>query len=84
MPSRSAVPSRGCILVFGPTAPKLHKQLGAPEPEPFSPAYHWQLDADAIARLSVRGLLSEAEADRARKRLIRRMAGEKPAEVAHG
>lgn len=32
---------------------------------------HWQRDAEAITRLSVRGMLSEAETSKARRRLLK-------------
>ena len=55
---------------LGALCPPLHEQLGVfgvTEAEPL------QIDANAIVRLSVRGLLSEAEETRARKRLVRKI-----------
>ena len=54
---------------LGALCPRLHEQLGVfgvTEVE----ARPLQIDADAIVRLSLRGLLSEAEKTRARKRLV--------------
>ena len=57
---------------LGALCPPLHEQLGVfgvteAEGEPL------QIDANAIVRLSVRGLLSETEKTRARKRLVRKI-----------
>jgi hypothetical protein len=57
-------------VVLGATAPLLAKQLGLSVRE----VKHWQLDADAITRLAVRGMLSEAERHRARRRLVKQIA----------
>ena len=54
----------GIHIQFGALAPSLRDQLGAALPS------HFQDDADAITRLHVRGVLSDSEAQRARKRLI--------------
>ena len=56
-------------LAFGAVASPLHRQLGVPA----AAADQFQADADAIARLAVRGLLSDAEAERARLRLGRQI-----------
>lgn len=49
---------------MGALAPKLSEQIpGLPE--------HFDRDADAITRLKIRGLLTDAEGDKARKRLIK-------------
>jgi hypothetical protein len=37
---------------------------------------HWQKDQDAIARLAVRGLLSDTEARKARERLCKKIRAE--------
>jgi FAD synthase len=58
-------------LRFGAVAPPLHQQLGI-APVAVDP---FQADADAITRLVVRGLLSDAEAERARLRLGRKIVG---------
>ena len=58
----------------GSLAPPMHEQLGVPE----QAADHVQKDADAIVRLSVRGILSESERDRACKRMLKRMERELP------
>ena len=53
---------------FGPLAPLLSKQLpGLKTPE------LWQKHADAIARLSVHGLLTDGETNKARIRLLKKM-----------
>lgn len=60
-------------LVFGALAPPLAEQLtaaGVPS-ENVPDMEHHQKDADAIARLSIRGLMSDAEKDRARNRLLK-------------
>jgi len=65
--------SRKLSLVFGSTAEPLIEQLagfGFDEKK----IAHWQKDADAIARLGVRGILSHAEMDKARKKLMNRIA----------
>ena len=57
---------------LGALCPRLHEQLsvfGVTETE----AEPLQIDADAIVRLSYRGLLSEGEKARARKRLVRKI-----------
>jgi hypothetical protein len=56
-------------LQFGMLADPLHQQLGVEA----AGVEHFQRDADAIARLHVRGVLSDAETHRARKRLIKRL-----------
>jgi hypothetical protein len=58
-------------LTFGGVAPPLHRQLGVPA----AAADPYQADADAITRLAARGLLSDAEAERARLRLGRKIVG---------
>jgi hypothetical protein len=58
-------------LAFGAVAPPLHDQLGVPP----AAADPYQADAGAITRLRVRGLLSDAEAERARLRLGRKIVG---------
>jgi hypothetical protein len=60
---------------FGALAPRLTEQLAAAKLfVDKSSVAHFQRDADAIARLSVRGLLSERETKAARRRLLKRMA----------
>ena len=58
----------------GSLAPPMHEQLGVPE----EAAHHVQKDTDAIVRLSVRGILSAAERDRACRRMLKRMERELP------
>ncbi len=60
-------------LSFGALAPPLIEQV--PELAALD-ALKFQQDADAITRLAVRGLLTEAEVHRARQRLVTRIAKE--------
>lgn len=64
-------------LEFGNLAPLLHLQLGWPErplPNRLTALWHLQEDADAITRLLVRRLITQKEADKARRRLVRKIA----------
>ena len=61
-------------VVIGSLAPPMHEQLDVPK----EAAHHVQTDADAIVRLSVRGLLSDAERHRACRRMPKRMERELP------
>jgi hypothetical protein len=63
-------------LVFGATCPPLWKQLGRKPSDPMCSM--WQERADAITRLAVCGLLTEAERHRARKRLLARIVRNLP------
>jgi hypothetical protein len=64
------VPSRVKLSInFGATAPPLAEQLADFNFEE-NEITHWQKDFNAITRLSVRGLLSDAETDKARNRLL--------------
>ena len=56
-------------IAFGALCRPLYVQLGVPA----ALVKDDQADADAIARLAVRGLLSEAEKDRAHRRLAARL-----------
>ncbi len=58
-------------IVFGALAPKLYRQLHTP---PSPDLERLQAHADAITRLMIAGLLSDAEAHRARRRLAKRIA----------
>ena len=59
-------------IQFGAMAPLLETQLGHQGLKITSgPLNHLQKDADALARLSARGVLSEAETGRARRRLMK-------------
>ena len=60
-------------LTFGAFAAPLKKQLRGHR-VPSKDVAHFQADADAITRLGIRGLLSDAEKRRARQRLIDRIA----------
>lgn len=71
-----AASSTTVALVFGATAPSLVRQLKAREPHQIKMMKLFQRDADAITRLSVRGLLTERETDKARRRLISRLREE--------
>jgi len=55
-----------CGIEFGALAKPLYIQLGIGE----DLAFHWQLDADAISRLKIRGLLTDREARKAEQRLV--------------
>lgn len=52
---------------IGPMAPQLTEQGFDDEKG------HLQKDIDAICRLSVRGIITQAERDRAEKRLVKRL-----------
>ena len=56
-------------IYFGALCEPVAEQLGINE----HIAEPWQKDADAITRLVVRGLLTDSETHRARKRLIKMM-----------
>ena len=65
--------ARGTIAIrFGAMANRLEAQLRAQgfEARKIDIA-HWQDDADAVARLAIRGLLTETETAKARKRLLK-------------
>lgn len=57
---------------FGALAPPIYEQLDTDE----ELMAHYQMDADAVVRLAVRGMLSEAETHRARKRILKRVIRE--------
>ena len=59
---------------IGALAPPLHEQLGVAE----KPTEQFQLDANGIVRLRIRGILSDAETDRACRRLLKRLNKELP------
>ena len=61
-------------ILIGALARPLHEQLGVTE----GTTKQFQLDANAIVRLRVRGTLSEAEGDRACRRLLKRLNKELP------
>lgn len=65
------------ILVFGAFAPRLTEQLAGAVSE--SDVFELQKDADAITRLSVRGLLGDGAVDSARRRLIEKIVAAKKA-----
>lgn len=60
-------------LSFGALADPISRQLSAQGIQPPSASYHFQRDADAITRLAVRGILSDAEKRRAHQRLMKRI-----------
>ena len=59
-------------IVFGAMAPDIGQQLAyqglTAKPRAID---QWQKDADAITRLAVRGMLSDAERERVRRRLLK-------------
>jgi hypothetical protein len=57
-------------VVFGALAPPLHEQLCADH----GLLHRDQRDADAISRMGITGLLTEAETRRIRMRLLKRIA----------
>lgn len=59
-------------VTFGALADPLSKQLGLPTRSPL--VQHLQRCADSITLLAVKGLLSEAEVHRARRRLLKKIA----------
>lgn len=67
--------NRKISIIFGPLAPKLVKQLksvGVTVPE-LSVSY-WQESADAISRLTVRGLITSSCARSARRKLVKKIS----------
>ena len=59
-------------IQFGAMVPLLETQLGHQGLKMLSgPLHHVQKDADAIARLSARSVLSERETHNARRRLLK-------------
>ena len=59
-------------ITFGALAKPLREQLALQCLSPNNGVVrHWQRDADAISRLSVRGLLTEAGTSQARRRLLK-------------
>ena len=59
-------------LTFGAMVPSLEQQLGYQGIKAkHGLVLHWQRDADAIARLSCRGFLSDGETRQARRRLLK-------------
>ncbi len=60
-------------ITLGALEPKLKTQLSSAKIKP-DDLNHLQLDADAITRCHLRGLLGDAETTKARKRLMRKIA----------
>ena len=60
-------------LTFGAMAPTILAQLARQgvQPNEVGVVSHWQRDADAIARLKIRGLISDSQARQARQRLLK-------------
>lgn len=59
-------------ITFGAMVPLLETQLGHQGLKMLSgPLHHVQRDADALARLAARGVLSERETHNARRRLLK-------------
>jgi len=56
-------------VAFSALAPPLDKQIMRHIPG----LDHFQLDADAVTRLSIRGILSDSETKNARKRIVKAM-----------
>lgn len=61
--------TRRIQIDFGAFAPPLHKQFRCSA----APIRHFQQDADALVRLSIRGILPDAQVRAARKRLLRKI-----------
>jgi len=59
-------------IVFGATAPPLRVQLASMKPKRVALIFE-QEDADAITRLHIHGLLTDAQARQARQKLTRRI-----------
>ena len=61
---------------LGALAPKLSKQLDAVGITNYDEEYLevFQRDADSISRLSIRGFITDTIAEKARKRLIKKLA----------
>lgn len=74
---RMPIMERSFSIHLGALAPKLTKQF-ADAGVSINPTLvaHWQKDQDAIARLAVRGLLSDAESTKALKRLCKKIRAE--------
>lgn len=61
-------------LAFGAMSRRLSEQLDSQEIKyKTEDVLHFQLDADAITRLRVRGLLSDGETDKVRRKLTKRI-----------
>lgn len=69
-------------ILFGAMVPPLHKQFGAKKPRRGSFADHWQRDVDALNRLYLRGVVTDAEVHKIRKRFVRQL--EKASAKAEG
>ncbi len=57
-------------VIFGAFAPSIGQQF--PDMDPFI-AEHLQIDAQSIIRLMVRGIITNVETDKARKRLVKQI-----------
>jgi len=75
--SQIPVMQRSFSIQLGALAPKLTEQF-ANSGVHINPKLlaHWQKDQDAIARLAIRGLLSDAETRKARERLCKKIRAE--------
>jgi len=60
------------VLYFGAMCDPIHKQLGLSK----RLTKHAQLDADAVVRLAIRGVITDSEGRRVRQRIINRLAKE--------
>lgn len=65
----------GIEIVFGAVCDPIDKQLRE-QGHPLKTASVFQKDADALTRLAVRGLLTDAQVRQARKKLLRRIVDE--------
>ena len=61
-------------LTFGALAPSIKKQLAVSKLKAKTLDMHlWQTDADEIARLLIRGLLTDSAGTNARRKLMRKI-----------
>ncbi len=58
-------------ITFGALSPRIKEQLPAAVKIKLMDLIHIQKDADAIARLSIRGILSDSETRNARRRVMK-------------
>jgi hypothetical protein len=76
MPNNKTQGGMPQYLEFGVFAPKLSEQLKNTN-IPKEQLEHFDLDADAINRLLIRGVLTDSQTEQARKKLLKRIVNNK-------
>ena len=73
--SDSPLRAATCSLSFGALTPPLAEQLKSQRLKAKDPKMleHWQKDGDALTRICMRGLITDGECHRARKRLMKKI-----------